>query len=295
MVKDAQKIPVLVENVETGDIIEIKAGEKIVIDGKIVSGSGSFDESSLTGESVPVFKKEGDDVLSGSILLDSVIRYRATKDYSTSLLSNIASLLEDAVSKKPKIEKIANLVSGYFSVTILSLSVLTFIGWYFFVGDFEKALIVAISVIVIACPCALGLATPMATLVGLGLAAKKGIIFKESSYLETMAKSSLLVLDKTGTITKGKPVVVDFRKFKDFDEAEILAFVENSNHPISVGIAEFLTKRASRAIVVNDFKEVKAKGIKAKIGLKDFIGGKKEFLEENGINIDYEGKDSLFL
>ena len=219
VVKNSEKALVLVENVKVGDIIELKPGEKVVIDGVIINGSASFDESSLTGESEPIFKKRGDEVLSGSICLDSVVRYEAKKDFSTSILSNIISLLEDSITKKPKIERLANQVSGYFSITILTIALLTFIGWYFYIGSFEKALIIAISVVVIACPCALGLATPMATLIGIGVAAKRGILFKEASFLETMAKSTILVLDKTGTITKGEPSVITYEKFDDFDES----------------------------------------------------------------------------
>ena len=206
-----------VEEVQEGDLIEVTPGDKIVIDGKIVSGEASFDLSSLTGESVPVFMKEGDEITSGSVCLDAVVRYRAGKTYANSMLSHIITLLEESMTKKPKIEKLANEISGYFSLTILLIALLTFVGWYYVEGSFEHALIVSISVIVIACPCALGLATPVATLVGLGEGAKRGILFKEASYLETMAKSDLLLLDKTGTITEGKPEVVTVEVVKTYD------------------------------------------------------------------------------
>ncbi|WP_281950379.1 heavy metal translocating P-type ATPase [Nitrosophilus kaiyonis] len=317
VIKNNEKSLVLIENVEPGDIIEVKPGEKIVIDGVIINGSASFDESSLTGESEPVFKKEGDEVLSGSICLDSVIRYEAKKDFSTSLLSNIATLLEDSITKKPKIEKLANQISGYFSLTILSLAILTFAGWYFYIGEFERALIVAISVIVIACPCALGLATPMATLVGLGISAKKGILFKEAAQLETMAKSDVLVLDKTGTITEGKPEVVSYEKLKDFDENIVFSLVKNSNHPISKGVEKFLKERlkdegrrekrenikdkfevssfTNHELRITNFKEIKAKGLEAIVDGKKVIGGNKEYLGENGIKVEIESENSLFL
>jgi len=303
VIKNNEKALVLVENVKPGDIIEVKPGEKIVIDGVIINGSASFDESSLTGESEPVFKKEGDEVLSGSICLDSVVRYRAKKDFSTSLLSNIASLLEDSITKKPKIEKLANQISGYFSLIILTFALLTFMGWYFYTNEFEKALIVAISVIVIACPCALGLATPMATLVGLGISAKKGILFKEAALLETMAKSDMLVLDKTGTITEGRPEVVTFEKLKDFDENLLLELVKNSNHPISKGVERFLREKVEgrrekgeeRRMKVEEFREIKAKGVEAIIDGKKVVGGNMEFLEEMGIKVDIKSENSLFL
>ncbi|WP_084276528.1 heavy metal translocating P-type ATPase [Nitratiruptor tergarcus] len=295
VVKDGQKALVSIENVLVGDIIEIKPGEKVVIDGVIVSGEGSFDESSLTGESEPVYKRKGDEVLSGSILLDSVIRYRATKEFSTSLLSNIATLLEDAVTKKPYLEQLANQISGYFSVTILSIALLTFLGWLWYTQDFERALIVAVSVIVIACPCALGLATPMATLVGIGEALKRGILFKEASFLETTAKANTLVLDKTGTITKGKPSVVSEERFKEFDESIVYTLVEQSNHPISKGVWEYLkSKNEFTLLNVKDVKEIKAKGVEANIQGHSVVGGSLEFLREKNIKIAYSGDNSLF-
>ena len=211
--KDGVKSLVSIENIVIGDLIELKPGEKVVIDGEVTWGEGSFDESSLTGENEPIFKHQGESILSGSVCLDSVLRYKATHNASNSMLTSIVSLLEDSITKKPRIEQLANTVSGYFSTIILIIALLTFVGWYFWVDSFEQALIVGISVIVIACPCALGLATPMATLVGISIAAKRGILFKEATFLETMAKSDILALDKTGTITEGKPSVVKVEIF----------------------------------------------------------------------------------
>ncbi len=292
-----EKSLVSVENVKVGDIIEIKPGEKVAIDGVIVYGSASFDESSLTGESEPVFKKEGDEVLSGSICLDSVVRYKATKDFSTSLLSTISDLLEDSITKKPKIERLANVVSGYFSVTILTIAVLTFIGWYFIVGDFERALIVAISVIVIACPCALGLATPMATLLGISTAAKRGILFKEASFIETMAKSDILVLDKTGTITEGKPSVVSYEKLKEFDANLLYSLLLTSNHPISKGVLNYIKDKFKnlKELKLKDVKSVEAKGMEAKYEDKKLIGGNLELLKKNGVKFELESENSVFI
>ncbi len=296
VVKDGTKSLISVENVKVGDVIELKPGEKVVIDGIVVSGSASFDESSLTGESDPVFKKEGDEILSGSIDLDGVVRYRATHDFGGSLLCNIVSLLEEAVTKKPKIEKLVNQISGQFSITILSIAAMTFLGWFFYTQEFEKALIVAISVIVIACPCALGLATPMATLVGLGVAAKRRILFKEAAFLETMAKCDTLVLDKTGTITKGRPSVVTYHRLGDAEDTEIALLVSMSNHPVSRGVAEFL--RAKGAVPaskeLSDFKEIQAKGIKATIAGRSYIAGSLGFLQEFGISVDIESENTVF-
>ena len=296
VVTDGNKNLVSVENIIVGDIIELKPGEKVVIDGKIISGEGSFDESSLTGENEPVYKKEGDEILSGSICLDSVIRYEAVKDASSSLLSSIVSLLEESITKKPRIEQLANTISGYFSTTILAIALLTFAGWYFIGGSFEEALIVGISVIVIACPCALGLATPMATLVGISIAAKRGILFKEAAFLETMAKSDLLALDKTGTITEGKPSVVASKIYRDFDPKLLYSLVKTSNHPISQGVASYLQSQYDTLseLPITETKSIEAKGIRALQKGKRLIGGNPDFMKESGLSIDYESDNSLF-
>ncbi|WP_200763484.1 heavy metal translocating P-type ATPase [Nitrosophilus alvini] len=295
VIKDNEKALVSIEAVRPGDLIELKPGEKVAIDGTIVTGSASFDESSLTGESEPVFKKEGDEVLSGSICLDGVVRYEAKKDFNTSLLSNIITLLEDSITKKPRIEKLVNRISRYFSVTVLSIAVLTLIAWYIYTGSFEKALIVAISAIVIACPCALSLATPMATLVGINWAAKHGILFKEAGFIETMAKSDMLVLDKTGTITEGKPKVVDASFLKEFDRSFLYSLVLTSNHPISRGVADFIKDEGVKTLELENIESIEAKGVVAEYKGKRLIGGNPELLKEKGIKFEYEGEDSVFI
>jgi len=296
VLKDTSKALVSVENVTVGDIIELKPGEKVVIDGTVISGEASFNESSLTGENEPLYKKQGDSILSGSICLDSVVRYKATADASNSMLTSIVSLLEESMTKKPRIEQLANTVSGYFSTTILVIALLTFVGWYFFTGSFETALIVGISVIVIACPCALGLATPMATLVGISMAAKRGILFKEASFLETMAKADILALDKTGTITEGKPSVVAMQSYADFDPALLYALVNTSNHPISKGIQTYLKEQHEHitTLSLEHMISIEAKGLKASYQGKNLYGGNAQFMKESGIPINFESENSLF-
>lgn len=284
LIKGEEKILTSIESVQVGELLEIRAGDKVVIDGIIERGEGSFDLSRLSGESQPLLKKEGDKILSGSICLDSVIQYRSTHDFSSSMLSRIVSLLEDAMSKKPKIEKLANLISGYFSSTIFVLAILTWAGWFYVSGSFETGLIVAISVIVIACPCALSLATPVATLVGLGIGAKRGILFKEASFLEAMAKCDTLVLDKTGTITKGKPEVVVKEYLAEFDKSLLYALVSNSTHPVSQGIATFLTTEETLTCKpLTSIKTVEAKGMIALFEGKKIMGGNAKMMHEEGI------------
>jgi Cu+-exporting ATPase len=297
IIQDNQKALVSVENVNIGDIIELKPGEKVVIDGVVVSGEGSFDESSLSGESIPVYKKQGDEIRSGSISLDSVIRYKATHSANDSLISSIVNLLEDAITKKPTIEKLADRVSGYFSFVIFSLAILTFIGWYIYGGEFERALIVAISVVVIACPCALGLATPMSTLVGISIAAKRGVLFKEASYLETMAKSNLLALDKTGTITEGKPSVIKADIKDGFDASLLLSLVETSNHPVSKGIATYISTNfpQTKTKELQEIKTIEAKGLSAKYNHTKLLGGNKSLLSGYGIECDISSENIIFI
>jgi len=283
VIKNDEKILLGVEEVKVGDILEVKAGEKIVIDGVISAGEGSFDTSSLSGESVPKLIKVGEKILSGYVCLDTVIRYRATNDINSSVLSKITSLLEDSMNKKPKIQRVANIISGYFSSAILLLSIGTFVFWYFDGNSFEHSLIVAISVIVIACPCALGLATPVSTLVGLGLGAKEGILFKEASFLETMAKCDVLMLDKTGTITIGQPKIIQSLYLEEFDKSLLYSLVVNSTHPISKAIASYLKDEKQNLKELKDIKTIEAKGIKARYGKQSIIGGNINLLKENGL------------
>lgn len=296
VVKNGVKSLVSVENIVVGDILELKPGEKVVVDGHLIRGEASFDQSSLTGESEPVYKTTGDSVLSGSICLDSTVRYTTDKDTSSSLLTSIVRLLEDSITKKPRIEQLANSVSGYFSTIILVIALLTFAGWMFYSGSFEQSLIISISVIVIACPCALGLATPMATLVGIGMAAKRNILFKEAAFLETMAKSNLLALDKTGTITEGKPSIKAVQHFGTYDPSLLYSLVLTSSHPISKGIAKHLSEldESLQEVPLENIKTVQAKGLRASYKGEEITGGNASFMQSLGIDADDKSDHALF-
>lgn len=285
VVKGDEKSFVSVDAVDVGEIVEIRAGDRVAIDGVVIQGEGLFDLSSLNGESIPVTLNVGEKLLSGSICLDSVIRYQTSSSFSSSMFSKILSLLEESLHQKPRIEKIANQISGYFSISILSLAFVTFAWWSYSSGSFEKALIVAISVIVIACPCALSLATPVATLVGLGIGAKRGILFKEAGFLESMAKCDTLVLDKTGTLTKGRPEVVEVMRFKPYDNSLLFSLASASTHPISKGVAEYV-KRSEEILHVKMLEEVKtveAKGVRALFEGKILLAGNLKMMHEAGI------------
>ncbi len=297
VVKDGEKALVGVESIAIGDIIELKPGEKVAIDGKLTVGSASFDESSLTGESEPMIKSKGNEILSGTLCLDSVVRYEVTKRAEESILYTITQMLGDSITKKPYIEQLANRISGYFSLVILVIATSTFAFWYLYDGSFELALITAISVIVIACPCALGLATPMATLIGVGKAAKRGLLFKESRMLETMAKSTLLALDKTGTITEGRPSVVSFQQSSECDLSLLLALTQSSTHPISQGVTRYIEEQFPdiESADITDILAIQAKGVVAQRGTSRVIGGNLALMSEYSIEATYSGEHTIYL
>ena len=295
IIKDGKIITSALKDVKVGDVVVVASGEKVLLDGLILKGEGSFDESNLTGESEPIYKKEGDSVISGTISIDADIQFRATKDFEHSTLSNLVSLLESAINKKPKIEQLANRLSEHFSTTILVLAVVTFFAWWLWPHSFEESLMVGISVIVIACPCALGLATPVATLVGLSLGAKRGILFKEAAQLETMAKMDTLVVDKTGTLTVGKPEVVKETIFKEFDKKLLYSIVKSSKHPVSSGVKLFLEdKNLKEELLFDTFSQIPARGIKAKYQRDEILGGNLKLMQESGIEVDFESEYTLF-
>ncbi len=296
IVKEEKIIAIKLDDVQVGDVVVVSSGERVLLDGEIIKGSGSFDESSLTGESEPIYKSVGMSVISGSVSIDADVHFRVVKDFRHSTLANIVKLLESAINKKPKIQQMANRLSEHFSLMILMLSLLTFFGWWLSSHSFETSLMVAISVIIIACPCALALATPVATLVGLGLGASRGILFKEASGLETMAKTNVLVLDKTGTITAGKPEVVREHIFEEFDKELLYSFVASSNHPIAKGVARFIKKENENLheCSFDTFTQIPSLGMMAEVCEMKLLGGNKKLLETNGVVVDFSSDATLF-
>ncbi|MDP1783883.1 MAG: heavy metal translocating P-type ATPase [Sulfuricurvum sp.] len=287
---------VSVSEVNVGDTIIIRTGERAAIDGEVISGEGSFDESNLTGEADPIFKRKGDVIISGTTSIDALLHYRALKDYAHSTLTHLVNLLENAMSQKPKIEQLANRLSEYFSSTILFLAIGTFWIWYFWPHTFDRALMVGISVIIIACPCALALATPVATIVGLALGAKRSILFKSAAQIETMAKATMFVLDKTGTITQGRPAVVYATYHETFDHSQMLALVSSSQHPISRGVVEYLdkTESAMETGEISEANEIPARGIVGRAAGVMIAGGNAQLMEEMGIETKTVSDKSLF-
>ncbi len=296
ILKDEKIITCKLDDVHVGDIVVVSSGERVLIDGEIIKGSGSFNESSLTGESEPVFKNIGMSVISGTTSIDADVHFKATKDFKHSTLSNIVSLLESAINKKPKIQQMANRLSEYFSSVILGLSFITFLVWWLWPHSFEIAFMIGVSVIIIACPCALALATPVATLVGLSLGATRGILFKEAAQLETMAKVDTLIVDKTGTITKGKPEVVKEHIYKEFNRQLLYSLVKSSNHPVAQGVMEYLKNEDENIseIIFDEYNQIAAQGIKAKYRDLNILGGNKKLLNDSNVEIEYTSDSTLF-
>ncbi len=285
-----------IDDVTQGDIVVVSSGDKILFDGEIIKGDGSFNESNLSGESEPVYKNIGMNVVSGTLSIDADIHFRASKDFKHSTLSNLVTLLETAINKKPKIQQMANKLSEYFSSIVLVLSFITFIVWWLWPHSFEISFMVGISVIIIACPCALALATPVATLVGLGLGASRGIIFKEAAQLESMAKVDTLVLDKTGTITVGKPEVINVNIYEEFDKNILYSLVSLSKHPVADGISKYIKQKnqAISNIVFDEFTQIPAQGIKAKYKDLELLGGNEKLLNENSIELNSSSENTVF-
>jgi Cu+-exporting ATPase len=278
IIDDGKKV-VSLDEIEVGNIIEVKTGEKASVDGEVIFGLSSFDESSISGESLPVDKKIGDKIFSGTINTQSVIRYKAIKNYANSTLNNIVELLEDSLNSKPAIEDTANEMSKHFSIMILSLSLMTFIGWYFYVGEFENSLIVAISVIVIACPCALALATPIASLIGVSWLSKEGLLFKEAKFIETFAKIDAVVFDKTGTITTGKLTVKERPLSLTKEELNILySLSDSSTHPVSIAVKNYLKKYHNnlKTLELEQIEQLPAFGVQAVYNDTIIYGGRLE-------------------
>ena len=299
VVKDGKKETKALNLVQVGDLIELKIGEKVPVDGKIISGNASFDESSLTGESIPVYKKTGDNIFSGTVILDSTILFEVVKDFKNSTFSSIVTLLEDSLNSKPKIQTLANKISRRFSLIILSIAFITFLVWYYFgldlgfyfegVNQFERSFITAISVVVIACPCALALATPMASLVGISELAKKSLLFKEAKFIETIANATTVVFDKTGTLTKGE-LEVSFVEFFNKDERSmnlLYSLLDSSNHPVSIAVKRYIKENFEVSNVsLEDIKNIEAKGLSARYENIEILGGNEALLKEFDVKIN---------
>lgn len=288
LLKAGQQVSVPTNQVKVGDILFIKSGEKIALDGKILEGNGSIDESMLTGESMPIEKTVGDSVTGGSLNIDGLLCVEVTKIGADTTLSKIIKFVEEAQSKKAPISKVADTVAGVFVPTVMAVALVSAIVWYIISRDLSFTLKIFTSVLVVACPCALGLATPTAIMVGTGLGAQNGILIRNGETLETLGKTKICVFDKTGTVTTGKPSVTDVLS-NDTNRLLKLGFIIESvsSHPIAKAITEYaLSEGFSSDITPDNFKNISGKGIEASIDGKKILAGNSLLMNENGISTD---------
>lgn len=283
-----KEIPI--DEVEIGDIILVKPGEKIPVDGTVISGHTAIDESMLTGESMPVDKKEGDPVYAASLNTTGALQFKAEKIGSDTALAQIIKLVEDAQGSKAPIAQMADIVSGYFVPVVCGIALLSGIAWYFGTGgDLKFALTIFISVLVIACPCALGLATPTAIMVGTGKGAENGILIKGGEALETAHKITTIVFDKTGTITEGKPTVTDVLAADGISKDHLLQITasaeKGSEHPLGQAIVRGAGEAGLEILAAGQFVSLTGRGIEARINGEDVLAGNRKLMEERNISL----------
>lgn len=307
VLKDNIETKVKIEKVKLGDIVVVKKGDSVPVDGKIIEGNASIDQSNITGESIPVYKTANDDVYSSTIVTAGYIKVKATKVGEDTSIANIIKLVDEASNSKAPISKLADKISGVFVPVILAIALVTFIINLIVSKDFQIALNFAITVIVIACPCALGLATPVAIMVGTGKGAENGLLIKNAEILEKAHHIKTVVLDKTGTITEGKPRVTDFESFEsDSDLLSVIYSLENmSEHPLALSMIEYAKENNANLLEVKEFKTTDGRGIEGIVNnSKYFIGNYKSVeelklntkeLEDKVNNLSYQGKTPLLI
>ena len=291
VIRSGKEVEITIEEVEVGDVIVVKPGEKMPVDGEVVEGTTSVDESMLTGESIPVEKNVGDKIIGASINKNGTIKYKATKVGKDTALAQIIKLVEDAQGSKAPIAKLADVISGYFVPIVITLAVISGLAWYFIGGESEIfSLTIFISVLVIACPCALGLATPTAIMVGTGKGAEHGVLIKSGAALETAHKIKTIVFDKTGTITEGKPKVTDVVVTNGITENDLLQLAasaeKGSEHPLGEAIVKGAEEKGLEFKKLDFFKAIPGHGIEVKIDGKDILLGNRKLMIESKISLE---------
>ena len=291
VIRDGKEVEVPVEELQIGEVVFVRPGEKIPVDGVIISGESFVDESMITGESVPVFKKEGSKVVGATLNTTGSFQVEVSQVGKDTTLSQIIRLVEEAQGSKAPIAAIADRVAGIFVPIVMGLSLLAGLYWGLIGGEsFEFVVTVMISVLVIACPCALGLATPTAIMVGTGFGAKRGILIKSSAALEEAGHVGVVLLDKTGTITNGKPKVVDIQVFNDYSTEEVLniaaSIEKHSEHPLGKAIVEEAEKQEFDVLPIEQFQSISGMGIQGIVDGKEVLLGNHLLLQNQGIAVD---------
>ncbi len=299
VIKDGKEVDIPIEEVEIGDIIVVRPGEKLPVDGIITQGNSSIDESMITGESIPVDKTIDDEVVGATINKFGSFRFRATKIGKDTVLAQIVKLVEEAQGSKAPVQRLADKISGIFVPIVVGIALLTFLVFYFIEGSFNIGLVNAVAVLVIACPCSLGLATPTAIMVATGKAAEHGILIKSGEHLERAHKMDAIVFDKTGTITKGDPEVTDILTFQDMDRNQLLRIAasieKTSEHPLGQAIVNKAEEESLSLTEAEAFVAVAGKGLKSKFQGKETFIGNRKLMKENNISIKDVEKDLLRL
>lgn len=299
--RDGKDVEIPLEDVVTGDIVYIKPGEKVPVDGEVIEGRSALDESMITGESVPVDKSIGDTLIGSTMNKNRFLKMKATKVGKDTALAQIIKVVEDAQGSKAPIQRLADTISGIFVPVVVGIAVLTFLVWYIWIepGNFAEALEKLIAVLVIACPCALGLATPTSIMAGSGRAAEYGILFKGGEYLESTHGVTTVVLDKTGTVTNGEPVLTDVIVEAGQSEEDFLALVgaaeRSSEHPLAVSIVKGIKEKGITLLSSEEFDAIPGYGVKAKVGNSEVVIGTTKLMEQNGAQINHvlETKQTL--
>jgi len=290
LIRDGRELEIAIDDVEVGDELLVKPGEKVPVDGKVVEGRSSIDEAMLTGESMPVTKTAGDDVFGATINLSGAFRMRATKVGQDTTLAQIVRLVADAQGNKAPIQKLADRISGIFVPIVLGIALMTAAGWYLATGDLTQSLIPAVAVLVIACPCSLGLATPTAIMVGTGLGARRGILIKNGEALERGETIDVVVFDKTGTLTEGKPKVVEVAAASaQIGADEVLRLAASleqlSEHPLAQAIVSAAREKGLELEPAEDFENLAGKGVQGTVAGKSLLVGSPRLLREAGISL----------
>jgi len=291
VVRNGQELIIPIDEVLQGDIVHVKPGEKIPVDGEIVEGQSALDESMLTGESIPVDKTIGDSVIGSTINKNGFLKIKATKVGKDTALAQIIKVVEEAQGSKAPIQRLADVISGIFVPIVVGIALITFLVWYFFVspGDFAEALEKFIAVLVIACPCALGLATPTSIMAGSGRAAEFGILFKGGEHLETTHRIDTIILDKTGTVTNGKPSLTDVILAEGMNEEQFLTLVgtaeKNSEHPLAEAIVEGIKEKGIELGASEAFEAIPGFGIQATVNGKQLFIGTRRLMAKHSINV----------